>query len=242
MRTSRCILAGRALAALVVLLGWAGAARADLITVTSGKGLEGLGDFSGTIQYTAANAAHATLIVTLTNTSPKANGGYLSAFAFNNPEDLISGVNLKSSNPKFALLGKPSFQGAISAAPFGNYDIGASVTGQFLGGGSPTGGIGVGQSATFTFELTGKHLNQLTAASFVGEVPNGLRKHDPEFLARFRGFKDEDSDTVPAIADSPSNIHTTPEPAGLTLAGLAAAGLLCRAWWARRIVLRASRQ
>jgi hypothetical protein len=221
---------------LLVLTAWAGAGRADLITIKSGNGLEGLGDFSGTIQYSAANSANATLIITLTNTSPKANGGYLTAFVFHNPADLITGVGLKSSNKNFSLLGKPTFQAAISAPPFGHYDIGASVTGQFLGGGSPTGGIGVGQSATFTFELTGKYLDELTAASFVGfdDGPHGLGQHQADFLARFRGFK-YGSDMVPGVAETPPpDCYQSPEPGTLTLAGIAAAGLLCRGWWTRR--------
>ena len=62
----------------------------------SGNGT--LGSFVGDISYNPTNAE---LTVELTNTSPVDNGGYLTAFAFNNPSDSITsitGVSLSSTD------------------------------------------------------------------------------------------------------------------------------------------------
>src|SRR5262245_1284434 len=129
--------------------------------IASGTGLENLGVFAGWFDYTAADSGHATLTLELRNTSPAARGGYLTAFAFDDPSGRITGAALTSANPNFHLL-----DGPIHAPPFGSYDFGASVSRGFLGGGSPRGGIGVGESATFTFSFTGTGLDELNGESF----------------------------------------------------------------------------
>jgi hypothetical protein len=227
---------GRPLAALLLLALGAGAGRAEYLT--SGPGLEGLGNYTGKFEYVASGPATATLTVVLTNTSPSGNGGYLTAFAFRNPSGQITGATLVSSNPNFALFGDPKSPGGIAAPPFGNYDLGASTTGSFLGGGSPKGGIGVGQTATFTFALTGQHLDQLSATSFFSLVP-GTGAHWADFLARFRGVK-KGSDKVPGLLGGSGppakGVLSVPEPGTLTLAGIAAGVLGVRLvrWRGRR--------
>jgi hypothetical protein len=62
----------------------------------SGNGT--LGSFVGNISY---NPTAAELTVELTNTSPVDNGGYITAFAFNNPSDgfiSITDVSLSSTD------------------------------------------------------------------------------------------------------------------------------------------------
>jgi hypothetical protein len=95
--------------------------------------------------------------------------------------------------------------------------------------GPPSKGIGVGQSAIFKFNLTGHNLNMLTEDSFVftRSVGPGDGQGDKFFVARFRGFNDEGSDKVPAVPHAP-------EPAGLLLGAVGAAGLLGGAWRQRR--------
>jgi hypothetical protein len=181
---------------------------------TSGS-TERLGDFIAQFSYSLVSPTNAELFVTLTNTSPVSNGGYLTGFVFNNPNNFITNVSLSGSNALFNLLGAPSFQNTISASPFGRYDIGAALGGDFLGSGSPTGGISVGQSANFGFALTGNNLDQLNASSFIQTQSN-----EGEFLiARFRGFDNGGSDKVPG-GSTP-----VPEPGVIFLLLFGLAGL-----------------
>jgi len=190
------------------------AADARAGNITSVSSLSGLGAFSGQVSYTAIDADHAMLSIELWNTSPTANGGYLTAFAFENPSDRIDSVSLSSSNPNFEAIGGPDYRDAIAAPPFGDLDLGASTSDRFLGGGSPVGGIAAGDSSTFAFTLTGNGLDELTAESFFESAaagPVGL-------LARFRGFRTGGSDKVPGVFnDVPPSGDTPPAPEPATL-------------------------
>src|SRR5262245_7676801 len=85
-------------------------ARALNIVGVPGNSTSGLGNFSATFTYTASSATAATIVVSITNTSPAANGGFLTAFVFNNPDNLITGVSLSSTSSTFdTLLGSPTF-------------------------------------------------------------------------------------------------------------------------------------
>lgn len=181
-----------------------------------------LGDFTGDFNYTSSSATRATLTVTLKNTSPVANGGYLTAFAFNNPDNLITAVTLTSTDHDFRLIGGSNFNNGISASPFGKFDIGASLSSDFLGGGNPNKGIAAGSTETFTFTFTGTNLNTFNDQSFISELSEGTGSGAGYefFLARYRGFNDGGSNKTPGV---PS---TTPEPATMSLLGLGLAGLL----------------
>jgi hypothetical protein len=170
----------------------------------SGNGL--YGHYTGTFSYNAATETTATVTVKLNNISPQINGGYLTGFVFNNPSNYISGVSLSSSNTSFELLGEApapkgkkdngvSFQNTISAAPYGNFDIGAALGGDFLGGGSPNNGIPVGGTATFTFNLIGTNLSTLNENSFFSEYSS----NNIASLTRFKGFANGQSDKVPGF-------------------------------------------
>jgi len=185
------------LCAFAVLWGGAGAGRAE--PITGGSGLANLGHFDGSFTYTPSSSSSATLEIVLNNTTQLSVGGYLTAFVFNNPDHKITDAALSSSNTNFKVLGDPSYNGGISAPPFGNFDLGASTSGQFLGGGSPNGGIPAGGSATFTFSLTGSGLDALTTASFLAALssPESQDLAPAFFVARFRGFPNGGSDKVP---------------------------------------------
>jgi hypothetical protein len=175
---------------------------ADTFTGDTSRSTEGLGDYIAQFTYSLFSPTAAELTVSLTNTSPSSNGGFLTGFVFNNPNNFITNVNLSGSNPFFALLGGSSFQDTISASPLGMYDIGASLGGNFLGGGSPTRGIPVGGTASFGFTMTGNNLDQLNTGSFIQ-----TKSSEGEFfVARFKGFNDGGSDKVPGGATS------VPEP------------------------------
>lgn len=211
--------------AALVMLGITTTASASVdIFGDTGNSSSGLGDFTATLTYLATDDQNATLTIAIENTSPPANGGYLVALAFVNPSDLISSVSLASTSASFdTLIGGPSFENAISVSPFGDLDIGASVTTDWLGGGSPTGGLAVGESATFTFTFgAASGLSGLNELSFL----SADAKSDYGFLVRFRGFDNDGSDKVPGIIPEPASI------AVWTLIGLA--GLPAAVWHRRR--------
>lgn len=182
---------------LAVGIGASGAV-AGMINI-SGNGT--WGSFTGTLTYTHVSGNDGTLDVSLTNTSPPANGGYLTGFVFN----IIDGgpgrtaTLISSSKSGFQLLLNEN------APPFGTFDAGAALGGSWVGGGNPSGGIPVGGTATFTFGITAPNAASLTSSSFVGtSAPY-------QFVVRFRGFANGESDKVPV-----------PGPASASLLALAA--------------------
>jgi hypothetical protein len=213
---------------LAIALGlYPAQARADLIPLAGEVGLSGLGSYQGSLSYESSDAQHATLTIVLQNTSPAANGGYLTAFVFNNPGDKITAASL-AGPAHFSLLGDSGFHNGINGAPFGQFDLGASTGGSFEGGGQPSKGLGVGATGTFTFTLTGNGLDTLSATSFLAtnSVGPGAGEGVMPFVARFRGFVNGGSDKVPDPL--PRTVSQTPEPATL---GLAGTGLLTLLGW-----------
>jgi hypothetical protein len=184
-----------------------------------------LGNFVGSLVYTDLTSTSADLTVTLTNTSPVANGGFITAFVLNNPVNLITGITLVTSPTAsgFALIGGPTFQGqTVNGSPYGQFDFGASTGGAFEGGGNPNTGLGVGVTGTFTFQLTGTSLDTLSEASFDGSLSSGtgIGMGAEFFAARFRGFNDGGSDKVPAEVTQ----TVIPEPSAMVLFCLGGVG------------------
>ena len=172
------------------------------------------GDFTGSLTYNANSTTSARLSVALMNTSPIANGGFLTGFVFNNPANLITGITCTSfTNTKFQLLGLSD--NGISASPYGGFDMGAALGGNFLGGGNPNFGISVNDTAEFIFYLAGNSLNTLNESSFINELSDGSNEF---FLARFRGFNNGQSNKTPT--------DVVPEPATMSLLGMGLLGLL----------------
>jgi hypothetical protein len=145
------------------------------------------------------------LTITLANTSNPTNGGYIVADAFNLGSATISGF--ASTDTDFFTT-----SGSTSVSPYGTRDTLVSITSSWLGGGSPTSGIGVGQSATFTLTLAS--LGGLTEQSIFDST-----------LIRFRGFADGDSDKDQVRVKVPE-MSTLP----LLVLGLTGVGVL----WRRR--------
>ena len=225
--------------ALAVFAAIASSAKAD-VSFTSQPGLEGLGAYSGTLAFAATSDTQATLTLSLTNTSPVSNGGYLTGFAFNVPSTITGVTGYTPSITDFEQIT------SVSTPPFGSYDFGAAIGGDWTGGGKPQDGIAVGATASFTFTVSGTGLTSLTASD--------IADSSPWLAARFRGFINGGSDKVKVIGGSILNPggdggsggpgggdsggggpgpNPVPAPAGLVLGLIALAGLT-----ARRVAIR----
>lgn len=207
MRLSVCT------AAAAAVMSFGAVASADIINIQglSSQSTEGLGHFTGSIEYNYLSGSSGQLLINLTNTSPVENGGYITALIFNIGAPQRSGTDTAAlqfaSFPAFENIPGPG----IGGSPFGLFDAGAGIGGQFEGGGSPSQGIGVGQSGMFEFLVASPYANALSAASFISG-PNEFN-----FVVRFRGFADGGSDKVPV-----------PVPGSVALLGLGAVAMSSR--------------
>ena len=208
-------------AALVVgvMLGSGLAVQAGSIDIFSddANSTGGLGSFTGSLAYEFDPIADlGFLTITLTNTSDPDNGGYITGFVFNiaSADDDAFATFTSGSHPFENLT-----DGGLRAEPFDTFDAGAALGGAFLGGGSPTEGIAVGDTGIFEFDVMAFDAADLTALSF---LTGG--QYEFNFIVRFKGFENGDSDKVPATI--------IPLPPGLALGGL---GLLGAMFGARRM-------
>ncbi|MCL4196619.1 MAG: PEP-CTERM sorting domain-containing protein [Phycisphaerales bacterium] len=207
MRLSVCT------AAAAAVMSFGAVASADIINIQglSSQSTEGLGHFTGSIEYNYLSGSSGQLLINLTNTSPVENGGYITALIFNIGAPQRSGTDTATlqfaSFPAFENIPGPG----IGGSPFGLFDAGAGIIGQFEGGGNPTQGIGVGQSGMFEFLVDSAYADVLSAASFISG-PN-----DFNFVVRFRGFANGGSDKVPV-----------PVPGSVALLGLGAVAMSSR--------------
>lgn len=197
--------ASRGMALVAAIAGLAGAAHASVVNFDSNPGLEGLGSFSGSMEWSYLGDNAGTLEITLTNTSPIDNGGYLTGFAFRAVYNESLKIGYASDHEDWEEI--------VDAAcnPFGVFDHGAAVGGNWLGGGQPLAGIAVGETWEFLFDVRGDAslLASLIAHDFFDE------SYGWGFVARFRGFEDDGSDKVTA---------SLPAPGAVGVLGLAALG------------------
>jgi len=200
-------LVAMSLSAALVTAGAQGA----ILRFSSLLGTEGLGSYEGNINWTApisGSGGPGTFILTLVNTSGRANGGYITGFAFNLVDGLTPDFLEDASElPEWMQLTNPNVQ------PWGTFDTGAAVGGNWLGSGGSGGpdlGIPAGESWQFTFNIYGDE--EFLRSIDIEELFHPTATY--EFAARFRGFNDGGSDKVPARLPAPGAI------AVLALAGL----------------------
>lgn len=167
---------------------------------------EGIGSFRAELSYLYTGGTSATISVTFTNDVAPSLGGYITAVALS-PNGTASGMTFVSSTSA-AFIGISS---PVSAPPYGTFAAGAGLNGSFLGGGNPSGGIGVGGSETFTFMVTGS-----AAALAALDAETALRQNGYGMVVRFRGGVGGWSDKVVGCA--------LPAPGALALLG--AVGLI----------------
>jgi hypothetical protein len=187
---------------------------------------DNLGTFTATLEYFFDNANSAIgelKVINLANTG--SDDGKITGFVMNNPGAISSITTFTTTNANFLQLGMSN--NGVPGNPFGDFDFGAALGGDFLGGGSPNGGIHVGFADSFTFDFSGAALNTLTTQSFINALSNNpaTGKNAQFFLARFRGFTPDGSDKVPAIV-------VAPIPGSLVLLGSALLGLV---GWRRKL-------
>lgn len=170
------------------------AVQADIISIESNSAYstEGIGMFTGTIEYNYTVDNYGSLILSLTNTSIADNNDdlYLTGVIFNIDSIENSAMATLISGPD-EFLNAPNQNGA----PYGDPFIGgAALGGNWLGGGSPKDGIIIGDTGVFEFEINANDAASLTASSFI----NG--KFDFNFLVRFKGDLGSDKVPVPTPA------------------------------------------
>lgn len=196
----------------------AGSVSAGPISFSSagGQSTEGIGAFSGTIQY-----HNNQLTLTLTNQNTPQQGGYITAFAFMVP-DAVTGVSLASYSYGFDTLLGPG----VSAPPLGTFDFGLSTNGSWTGGGPPQQGVPVGGTGTFVFNISGL-LAPMTTQQFYDLIANPSnptgQMPDSWLAVRFRGGLDPNGWSDKVTPGWP--LTDVPEPSTYLMLGSAFAGL-----------------
>jgi hypothetical protein len=180
-----------------------------------------LANFTATLTYSYKSSTSATLTIQLTNSTTGFTAAYLTGFVFNNPNDQITKISL-TNPPGYTSISLTFSNGNVksdSSGDFGKFDVGVTVGGSS----NPTAGIAMGNTATFTFTLTGTSLNTLTEQSFVNASSSGGSTF---FAAQFSGINPGNkSDNVPGTL----NPTATPEPGTMLLLASGIVGLgICR--------------
>jgi hypothetical protein len=191
--------------------------RADAIVIhgDTSSSTSDIGNFTGLVNYGYnPSLGFFDLTISLTNTSGDPNLK-ITGFVFNSDVNQVFATLKPNPTASFENIA------GSKASPFGTFEFGAALGGDWLGGGSPADGIQKNASQTFHFAVTTTdatlNLSSLTPTDFLTEFG-----HDPSagypgqaFVVRFKG---SGSDKVP------TDTGGTPGP-GLPLPSSALSGL-----------------
>ena len=154
--------------------------------------------------------------ISLTNTSPAANAGFIVADAFNLPAG-VAATLFSTTDPDFDAF----LAGNVRTSPSGHridlVSLGGNLNTAFTGaGGRPLGGIAVGQTAQFVFSLSNAGVNESDV--FNSELVR---------LKHLGNDKSDKTDKTGVELDGPSGPPAAvPEPITLLLVGPGMAGLV----------------
>ena len=157
---------------------------------------EGIASFVAKLRYEDLGGGTASITIDLTNTTSPTLGGYVTGIALNAIAGAYDLSFVSSTDADFLVTPSP-----VDASPYGHFMAGAALGGDWLGGGFPEDGIGVGQSVRFEFTITGSRefLKDLDAETVLDHSTDAM-------AVRFRGGVGGWSDKVVGCAPSPGGI------------------------------------
>lgn len=145
--------------------------------------------FLGSVSYSYnASDGFGKLTWLFQNTSPNPpiSASFLTGFAWDSPTGVTYAVHT-STHSGFAL------EAPASASPFGTYSHTLALGGDWLGGGSPSGGIASGATGTFVLKVnaTASVLSALSTDSFLSSrtYTTGGVTYPAPVAVRFRGIQ-----------------------------------------------------
>lgn len=213
-----------AMAAVSLLLS---ASVASAITLSFGAGSESSNavpeGMTGTAEFGFLDeAGDVRVSLKLSNTTPAALGGNITAFVFGLPSGVsYDGSLTDADGSNFEANTSPSTTPFSNVASNGSFDLLFGIGGVFNGGGNPNNGIGTGSDATLTFLLdTSDDAATVESAFLSGFEADGASSLGAAM--RWRGLANGGSEKllyVPQTAVVP-----LPAAAWLALAGLGGLG------------------
>ena len=177
------------------------ASQSETVSLAPSGDAEGLGMFEGELTLEHMGKRKARVTVTIRNLMSPIEGGYITGIALNNPYDQISSVKFASrNNQNFQVIGANRPYNAVKALPYGLFDFGVAVGGDFNLNNEYQLGLApdMGSSVhTFVFNITGDDLDILSAQDFVNE--SSKRRGGEQiasFVVKFKGLNDNTEQTV----------------------------------------------
>ena len=214
-----------------------GLAQADTINFVGNGGVSpNPVSYTGNIDVTApGTGTSATIKVTLTNTTSTGGAvafGYITGFGINIPTLNVTSASGSSTDTAFKFLTAAANSTSLQGGAF-DYAFSTNASQLHTVATSEIAiGLGAGQSATYTINLTGTGLSGLTALQISKElsappaVPFSVRFRSTN-TAVYRGRNSPDGDKVPftVVPNPPPPPPGVPAPAGLLL-GLIGVGCM----------------